>query len=126
MSCQVLLPEHVLCLFATQYSSVPVYAPDSAREDHAISRKQGTDYQKRFEGKFLTKKTITPELIARFLVILFSIIHDCSPEWMEMLVLACKLTLDIPLASLTLSQRFAVIDRSAFKGAANAATKCFF
>ena len=58
---------------------MPIQEPDP--EDHVFARKTADSYSKKFEGKFVTKNLIGPELIARFMVMFFSIINDMSPEW---------------------------------------------
>ena len=98
---------------------MPIQEPDP--DDHVFARKTADSYSKKFEGKFLDKESIGPELIARFMVMFFSIINDMSPEWIAMIVLACARTDPIPLASLTMSLRYATVDIGAFKTGAHAA-----
>ena len=97
--------------------NMPVEAPDSA--DHVASRKAANDYCKSLGTTFAVEADITTRNIATLITMLLSIASDCDPDIVPMLVLFLDLTDRVPLSSMTLAIRFSVVDRGAFKMAAN-------
>ena len=92
---------------------MPVAAPDS--DDHVASRKAASDYCKSLGTSLAVEANITTQNIATLITMLLSIASDCDPEIVPMLILFLSLTDRVPLASMTLSIRFSVVDLQAFK-----------
>ena len=87
---------------------------DVDQDDHDVSRKAAAEYSKLCAGKFASPLDTTPDLIARFLLMWMSIISDRDEDWLQSILLLLELTVKVPIASLTMSERFITIDRSAF------------
>ena len=97
---------------------MPVEAPDS--DDHVASRKAANEYCKSLGSTFAVEANITTQNIATLMTMLLSIASDCGPEIVPMLILFLDLTDRAPLASMTLTIRFSVVDRQAFYPGAGA------
>jgi len=93
------------------------------QDDHDVSRKAAAEYSKLYAGKFSSPLDITPDLIARFLLMWMSLISDRDEQWLRAILLLLEITVKVPIASLTMSERFITIDRSSF-GTSNALTTC--
>ena len=90
-----------------------VEAPNDA--DHASSRKAANDYCKSSGSRYAVEANITTQDIATLITMLLSIASDCDPEIVPMLILFMHLTDKVPLASMTLTIRYSVVDIGAFK-----------
>ena len=93
------------------------------QDDHDISRKAAAEFGKLYTEKFASALDITPGLIARFLLMWMSIISDRDEQWLSAILLLLEITVQVPIASLTMSERFITVDRSSF-GTTNAVTTC--
>jgi hypothetical protein len=88
---------------------------DLTDTDHVASRKAANDYCKSVGNTFAVGANITTQNIATLITMLLSIASDCDPEVVPVLILFLSITDRVPLASMTLSIRFSVVDPGAFK-----------